>query len=286
MEELRHLDEVAYVRFASVYRSFQDVEAFHEEIERLRSHAPRRRRAWPHAQRDQARQPRAAAAAAGGRTPARRAEDLSAGNARAASHGSQHRMFSIRPHRDAAGAGAGGARLETTDPNPRVGCVIAQRRPHHRGGLARARRGGARGSAWRCARPAMQAAGATAYVTLEPCSHTGARRRASRRCIAARVARVVYAVDDPNPLRQRAGRRGAARGRHRRRGGAAGSRGRASSMSASSSACSSGRPWVRLKLAMSLDGRTALANGASQWITGEAARAATCSAGVRAARRS
>ena len=82
-------------------------------------------------------------------------------------------VLRLRPLRHEARPGAGGARLETTHPNPRVGCVIAQGRQDHRRRLARARRRGARRSRGAARALAPQAAGTTVYVTLEPCSHYG-----------------------------------------------------------------------------------------------------------------
>jgi diaminohydroxyphosphoribosylaminopyrimidine deaminase/5-amino-6-(5-phosphoribosylamino)uracil reductase len=119
---------------------------------------------------------------------------------------------------------------------------------------------------------AAAAAGATAYVTLEPCSHFGRTPPCVDALIEARIGGVVFAIDDPNPKVGGAGaRRLRAAGIGVRAGLLAGeaeelNRGYLSRMRR-------GRPWVRVKLAMSLDGRTALANGVSRWITGEAARA-------------
>jgi diaminohydroxyphosphoribosylaminopyrimidine deaminase/5-amino-6-(5-phosphoribosylamino)uracil reductase len=109
------------------------------------------------------------------------------------------------------------------------------------------------------------------YVTLEPCSHHGRTPPCVEALIAARVARVVYALDDPNPL---VSGRGAAA---LRAAGIAVESGLMAPEAAELNAgfikrMQHGRPLVRVKLAMSLDGRTALASGASQWITGEAAR--------------
>jgi diaminohydroxyphosphoribosylaminopyrimidine deaminase/5-amino-6-(5-phosphoribosylamino)uracil reductase len=117
-----------------------------------------------------------------------------------------------------------------------------------------------------------EAEGATAFVTLEPCSHHGRTPPCVDALIAARIGRVVYAIQDPNPL---------VRGRGAERLRAAGI-GVDSGLLRECAAelnegfikrMEHGKPFVRLKLAMSLDGRTALANGTSQWITGEAARA-------------
>ncbi|MBV8343015.1 MAG: bifunctional diaminohydroxyphosphoribosylaminopyrimidine deaminase/5-amino-6-(5-phosphoribosylamino)uracil reductase RibD [Gammaproteobacteria bacterium] len=161
--------------------------------------------------------------------------------------------------------------LETTDPNPRVGCVIAQRDRivgegwHERAGERHAELAAlaAAGSA---------AAGASVYVTLEPCSHQGRTPPCVEALAAAQVARVVYAAGDPNP---RVNGRGAAALR------AAGIEVEAGLMADEAAELNAGfvkrmqhgRPLVRLKLAMSLDGRTALASGVSRWITGEMARA-------------
>jgi diaminohydroxyphosphoribosylaminopyrimidine deaminase/5-amino-6-(5-phosphoribosylamino)uracil reductase len=160
--------------------------------------------------------------------------------------------------------------LETTHPNPRVGCVIAQGEDvvgegwHERAGELHAEV-----NALRAAGP--RAVGATAYVTLEPCSHHGRTPPCADALIAARVARVIFALEDPNP--QVSGRGANAL----RRAGVAVEPGlmAAEAMELNPGFLKrmrSGRPWVRVKLAMSLDGRTALASGASQWITGAAAR--------------
>jgi diaminohydroxyphosphoribosylaminopyrimidine deaminase / 5-amino-6-(5-phosphoribosylamino)uracil reductase len=160
--------------------------------------------------------------------------------------------------------------LESTDPNPRVGCVIAQRTRivaegwHERAGAAHAEVAALHAAAG-------QAAGAAVYVTLEPCSHHGRTPPCVEALIAARVARVVYALEDPNPL---VGGRGAAALR------AAGIVVESGLMAAEAAELNAGfikrmhhgRPLVRVKLAMSLDGRTALASGESRWVTGEAAR--------------
>jgi len=160
--------------------------------------------------------------------------------------------------------------LETTHPNPRVGCVIARDEEivgegwHERAGEPHAEI-----NALSAAGP--KAAGATAYVTLEPCSHHGRTPPCVDALVAARLARVVFALEDPNP---RVSGRGA---EALRRAGVVVESGLLATEAAELNPgflkrMRTGRPWVRLKLAMSLDGRTALANGASQWITGPAAR--------------
>jgi len=160
--------------------------------------------------------------------------------------------------------------LESTDPNPRVGCVIAQGERivgegwHERAGEAHAEVAALRAAGGR-------AAGATVYVTLEPCSHHGRTPPCVEALIGARVARVVYAIADPNP---QVDGRGAARLRE------AHVRVEAGLLAAQAAELNCGflkrmrhgRPWVRVKLAMSLDGRTALGSGASRWISGAAAR--------------
>jgi diaminohydroxyphosphoribosylaminopyrimidine deaminase/5-amino-6-(5-phosphoribosylamino)uracil reductase len=183
-------------------------------------------------------------------------------------------MYTESDHRHMQRALALGARamLHAT-PNPRVGCVIARddevlgegftQRPgsHHAEieALQDARRRG------------HDVNGATVYVTLEPCSHFGRTPPCATALIEARVGCVVAAVEDPNP--QVCGR-----GMEMLRSAGIDVRCgllRQEAVEANIGffmRMNRGRPWVRIKLAATLDGRTALANGASQWITGEAAR--------------
>ncbi len=163
--------------------------------------------------------------------------------------------------------------LFTTTPNPRVGCVIARDSMvlgegwHERAGGAHAEvraldDARAHGNDVR---------GATAYITLEPCNHQGRTPPCSSALLAAGIKRVVAAMNDPDP---------------KAAGGA--DRLRAAGVTVETGLLESearelnvgwlhrlryGRPWIRVKVAASLDGRTALENGASQWITGEEARA-------------
>src|SRR4029077_1345470 len=161
--------------------------------------------------------------------------------------------------------------LATTDPNPRVGCVIAHgERIVGEGWHRRAGEPHAEVLALQAA--AAQAAEATVYVTLEPCSHHGRTPPCAEALVRARVARVVYATEDPNP--QVSGRGAEVL----RRAGMAVEAGLCEAEARELNCgfvkrMQQGRPWVRLKLAMSLDGRSALASGASRWISGEAARA-------------
>jgi diaminohydroxyphosphoribosylaminopyrimidine deaminase/5-amino-6-(5-phosphoribosylamino)uracil reductase len=160
--------------------------------------------------------------------------------------------------------------LTTTDPNPRVGCVIVAGDEvvgegwHIRAGEAHA-------EAIALNQAGDRAAGSTVYVTLEPCCHEGRTPPCVDRLVQAKVRRVVYAANDPNP---------AVAGQGAERLRAAGVDMESGLMESESRLLNPGffsrmirnRPWVRSKLAVSVDGRTALANGASKWITGEAAR--------------
>ena len=161
--------------------------------------------------------------------------------------------------------------LYTTTPNPRVGCVIVregrvvgegwhrQTGEPHAEILALAQAGG-------------RARGATVYVTLEPCSHQGRTPPCTDMLVEAGVARVITAMEDPNPL---------VNGQGLERLRAAGVDVRCGLMEQEAvdlnvgfvSRMTRGRPWARLKIAASLDGITALPDGRSQWITSAAARA-------------
>lgn len=160
--------------------------------------------------------------------------------------------------------------LYTTDPNPRVGCVIVRDGEvvgegwHERVGESHAEVHALRQAGDR-------ARAATAYVTLEPCSHHGRTPPCADALLNAGVARVVAAMVDPNP---KVAGQGLARLEQ------AGIETAVGLLEAEArqlnpgfiSRFTRGRPYVRCKLAMSLDGRTALASGESKWITGEAAR--------------
>ena len=160
--------------------------------------------------------------------------------------------------------------LYTTTPNPRVGCVlvrdgdIAGEGWHERAGEPHAEVHALREAGER-------ARGATAYVTLEPCSHQGRTPPCCEALIAAGVSRVIAAMQDPNPLVT----------------GKGFAMLRAANVAVETGLMAQeatelnigfvlrmmrGRPWVRLKIAASLDGKTALMNGQSQWITGAEAR--------------
>jgi len=161
-----------------------------------------------------------------------------------------------------------------SDPNPRVGCVLVNPQGQVIGQGHTQAAGGphAEVMALRDAQAQGHSTeGATAYVTLEPCAHHGRTPPCCDALIKARVGRVVAALGDPNPL---VAGQGLAR---LRAAGIATALGVQADAAAELnigflSRMARGRPWVRLKIAGSLDGRTALPDGRSQWITGEAAR--------------
>lgn len=161
--------------------------------------------------------------------------------------------------------------LYSTMPNPRVGCVLVKDGVVvGEGWHERAGEGHAEVNA--LAQAGEQAKGATAYVTLEPCSHTGKTGPCCEALSKAGVARVVYAMEDPNPQ---------VSGRGLDFLEAAGVAVSGPVLETEAWALNpgfikrmeSGRPLVRCKMAMSLDGRTAMASGESKWVTGPAARA-------------
>jgi diaminohydroxyphosphoribosylaminopyrimidine deaminase/5-amino-6-(5-phosphoribosylamino)uracil reductase len=158
----------------------------------------------------------------------------------------------------------------TTDPNPRVGCVLVRNDVvigegwHAKAGLGHAE--------VEALKNIQDANGATAYVTLEPCSHQGKTPPCCDALIKAGVSRVVFAMQDPNPL---------VSGRGLEKLKVAGCEVTCGVLQEDALALNRGfikrmtenRPFVRSKLAMSLDGRTAMASGESKWITSAEARA-------------
>ena len=159
--------------------------------------------------------------------------------------------------------------LCTATPNPRVGCVLVQGEQvvgegwHEKTGAPHAE-----------ARALLQASaaakGSTVYVTLEPCNHHGKTPPCAEALTKARVVRVVAAMRDPNPDSKKGGDALVAAGIPFE-SGLLEEEARELNIGFVSR-MTRGRPWVRMKIAATLDGRTALSNGVSQWITGEEAR--------------
>lgn len=158
----------------------------------------------------------------------------------------------------------------TTDPNPSVGCVLVKDQQIIAEGWTQ--RAGQAHAEVHALSQTDQARGATAYVTLEPCHHQGRTGPCTEALIKAGIVRVVIAMQDPNPLVSGKGIKGLSE---------AGIEVVTGVLTEEAKTLNhgffkrmqTGLPWVRSKLAMSLDGRTALANGKSQWITSQASRA-------------
>jgi diaminohydroxyphosphoribosylaminopyrimidine deaminase/5-amino-6-(5-phosphoribosylamino)uracil reductase len=160
--------------------------------------------------------------------------------------------------------------LNTTTPNPRVGCVIVKEGRIIGEGF-HARAGEPHAEVHALQQAGEQASGATAYVTLEPCSHFGRTPPCADALIKAGVKRVVAAMQDPNPKVAGSGLENLKSHGIEVESGVL--EAEAAKLNQGFIArMTRGRPYVRLKVAASLDGRTALENGVSQWITGEAAR--------------
>ncbi len=160
--------------------------------------------------------------------------------------------------------------LHTTDPNPRVGCLLV--RDEECVGSGWHRRAGEAHAETRALEEAGNGAhGATCYVTLEPCSHTGRTGPCADALVDAGVSRVVLAGMDPNAEVRGAGMRRLQGAGIEVLGGVLESEARELNRGYFSR-WERGRPWLRVKLAASLDGRTALANRMSQWITSPQAR--------------
>ncbi len=162
--------------------------------------------------------------------------------------------------------------LYTTTPNPRVGCaIVAGGRVIGEGWHEIAGGPHAEIAALHdTARRGQDARGATAYITLEPCNHVGRTGPCTDALIGAGIARVVAAMRDPNPEAESGAERMRAAGIDVSVGVL---EREAQALNAGFiSRMVRGRPWVRMKVAATLDGRTATADGESQWITGEAAR--------------
>ncbi len=156
-------------------------------------------------------------------------------------------------------------------PNPRVGCVLVDAEGRTVGEGVHRGAGTAHAEVDALAQAGSAARGGTAIVTLEPCNHTGRTGPCSEALLAAGVARVVYAQSDPHAL--------AAGGADRLRSAGVDVEGGLLAQEAASlneawtHAVTTGRPFVTWKVASTLDGRVAAADGSSRWITGDAARA-------------
>lgn len=160
--------------------------------------------------------------------------------------------------------------LYTTEPNPRVGAVVVKD-GHIIGRGFHRKAGEAHAEVLALKEAGAAAVGATLYVTLEPCAHQGKTPPCADAVVKAKVSRVVAAMTDPNPKVSGKGfeilKKAGIESMH----GLMETESRALNPGFISR-MTRGRPWVRTKLAVSLDGRTALADGESKWISGEASR--------------
>jgi diaminohydroxyphosphoribosylaminopyrimidine deaminase/5-amino-6-(5-phosphoribosylamino)uracil reductase len=160
--------------------------------------------------------------------------------------------------------------IYSTHPNPNVGCVIVAQGTVVGSGWHQ-RAGGPHAEVYALRQAGESARGAVVYLTLEPCSHHGRTPPCADALVHAGVGRVVVAMQDPNPL---------VAGQGLQRLAAAGVKVESGLLEDEARALNPGflsrmqrgRPWVRVKLASSLDGRTAMASGESKWITAEPAR--------------
>ncbi len=159
--------------------------------------------------------------------------------------------------------------LYTTTPNPRVGCVITQGETVVGEGWHE-KAGGPHAEVVAIQKAGEKAKGATLYVTLEPCNHQGRTPPCTDLILKSGIKRVVAAALDPNPKAAQGGRTLSGKGVQFEHGLLADE---AKELNIGFfSRMTRGRPWVRMKIAATLDGRTALADGRSQWITGPEAR--------------
>jgi diaminohydroxyphosphoribosylaminopyrimidine deaminase/5-amino-6-(5-phosphoribosylamino)uracil reductase len=159
--------------------------------------------------------------------------------------------------------------MYTATPNPRVGCVIVKGDEVVGEGWHE-KTGGPHAEARALVQASAGARGCTVYLTLEPCNHHGKTPPCAEALVKAKVVRVVAAMRDPNPASKKGGDAIAAAGIDFEVG-LLEEEARELNIGFVSR-MTRGRPWVRMKIAATLDGRTALSNGVSQWITGAEAR--------------
>jgi len=159
--------------------------------------------------------------------------------------------------------------LYTATPNPRVGCVLTQGETVVGEGWHE-KTGGPHAEVVAIGQAGARAAGATLYVNLEPCNHQGRTAPCVELIQKNRISRVIAAMLDPNPQAARGGAKLAAAGIGFEHGLMEEEAGELNIGFVSR--MTRGRPWVRMKIAATLDGRTALADGRSQWITGTESR--------------